>query len=302
MAIAGAAFLIYKYWEPIKAFFLGLWAQVQAGFSSGLTGILGLITNFSPIGLFYSAFAAVMNYFNVELPTQFTGFGGMLIDGLVSGITGKLGAVKEAITGAGESTIGWFKEKLGIHSPSRVFAELGGYTMAGLEQGLTGNQGGPVEAVTSLSKQLTDAGAFTMTGPDQGLAGNQSGPIQGLANLSKQLTDSGMSPVAGLDQGLVDSGPIQGLANLNKQLTDASAFAVGAKAQDISIDNRPPLSAAPAPGQGAGATSQAGPIVINVHPAAGMDEQTLARLVAAEVAKIQRTSQARSRSALSDGE
>jgi hypothetical protein len=42
--------------------------------------------------------------------------------------------VKGAITGAGEATIGWFKEKLGIHSPSRVFAELGGFTMAGLHQ------------------------------------------------------------------------------------------------------------------------------------------------------------------------
>jgi TP901 family phage tail tape measure protein len=238
MAIAGAAFLIYKYWEPIKAFFLSLWAQVQAGFSSGLTGILGLITNFSPIGLFYSAFAAVMNYFNVELPTQFTGFGGMLIDGLISGITGKLGAVKEAITGAGESTIGWFKEKLGIHSPSRVFAELGGYTMAGLEQGLAGSQSGPLGAVKSLSQQLTEAGAFAMDGGAQGMT----------------------------------------------------------------MDNRPPLSAVPGGGQSAGASGQAGPIVINVHPAAGMDEQAIARLVAAEVAKIQRTSQARNRSSLSDGE
>lgn len=238
MAIAGAAFLIYTYWEPIKAFFLSLWTQIQAGFSSGLAGILGLIHNFSPIGLFYSAFAAVMNYFNVELPTQFTGFGGMLIDGLISGITGKLGAVKEAITGAGESTIGWFKEKLGIHSPSRVFAELGGYTMAGLEQGLAGSQSGPLGAVKSLSQQLTEAGAFAMDGG----------------------------------------------------------------AQSMTMDNRPPLSAAPGGGQSAGASGQAAPIVINVHPAAGMDEQTLARLVAAEVAKIQRTSQARSRSALSDGE
>lgn len=238
VAIAGAAFLIYRYWEPLKAFFLGLWTEIRAGFSGGLTGILGLITNFSPIGMFYSAFAAVMNYFGVELPTRFTGFGSMLIDGLVAGITGKLGAVKEAITGAGESTIGWFKEKLGIHSPSRVFAELGGFTMAGLEQGLSGNQGGPLGAVTSLSKQLTDAGAF----------------------------------------------------------------AIGASAQGMAIDNRPPLSAAPGGGQSAGANSQAVPIVINVHPAAGMNEQALAKLVAAEMAKIQRTNQARSRSALSDGE
>jgi TP901 family phage tail tape measure protein len=237
-AIAVAAYLIYKNWEPLKVFFASLWTEIKAGFSGGLTGILGLIVNFSPVGMFYRAFAAVMSYFGVELPTKFTSFGGMLIDGLVSGITSKLGAVKEAITGAGESTIGWFKEKLGIHSPSRVFAQLGGFTMAGLEQGLTGNQGGPLGAVANLSKQLTDAGAFAM----------------------------------------------------------------GAVAQGITMDNRPPLSAAPVRGAGAGTGAQAAPMIFNIHPAAGMDEQALARLVAAEVAKIQRSAQARNRSSLSDGE
>ncbi|MFI8380670.1 phage tail tape measure protein [Pseudomonas sp. NPDC079086] len=154
-ALGIAAYLIYKNWEPIKAFFLGLWAEIKAGFSGGLTGIAALILNFSPLGLFYRAFAAVMNYFGAEMPARFTDFGGMLLDGLVNGIQNKLGAVKEAITGAGDATIGWFKERLGIHSPSRVFAELGGFTMAGLEQGLLGSQGGPLGAVTTLAKQLT---------------------------------------------------------------------------------------------------------------------------------------------------
>jgi TP901 family phage tail tape measure protein len=246
-AIAAAAYLIYQNWEPIKTFFLGLWTEIKAGFSGGLTGILGLIANFSPIGIFYSAFAAVMNYFGVDLPTRFTDFGGMLLDGLVSGITNKLGAVKDAITGAGEATIGWFKEKLGIHSPSRVFAELGGFTMAGLEQGLVGSQGGPLAAVSALGKQLTTAGAFDLG-----------------ANAREMELSSG-----------------DGL-------------------QGMSIDNRPPLSAAPASARGAGQSSQPPAPIFNIYGAPGMDEQTLARLVAVEVAKIQRTSQARSRSALSD--
>lgn len=52
-AIAGAAFLVYKYWEPIKGFFLGLWDSVKGIFSGAIEGIktvlgwtpLGLITN-----------------------------------------------------------------------------------------------------------------------------------------------------------------------------------------------------------------------------------------------------------------
>ncbi|EOZ4774648.1 phage tail tape measure protein [Pseudomonas aeruginosa] len=166
-AIAGAAYLIYKNWEPIKAFFLGLWEEIKAGFNGGFAGIAALILNFSPLGLFYRAFAAVMNYFGVDMPAKFSDFGGMLLDGLVNGIKNKLGAVKDAISSVGDSTVGWFKEKLGIHSPSRVFAELGGFTMQGLEQGLVGGQGGPLGAVTAMAKQLAAAGAVTfgLSGP-----------------------------------------------------------------------------------------------------------------------------------------
>lgn len=160
MAIATAAYLIYKYWDPIKAYFLGLWAEVKEGFNGGFAGIAALILNFSPLGLFYRAFAGVMNYFGVEMPGKFSEFGTMLMQGMVRGITNGLGAVKGAITGAADSTVTWFKEKLGIHSPSRVFASLGGFTMAGLEQGLVKGQQGPLAAVTKMGKQLVAAGAI----------------------------------------------------------------------------------------------------------------------------------------------
>ena len=160
MAIAGAAYLIYKYWDPIKAYFLGLWEEVKAGFDGGFAGIAKLILDFSPLGLFYRAFAGVMNYFGVEMPGKFSEFGTMLMQGMVQGIKNGLTSVKETITGAADSTINLFKEKLGIHSPSRVFASLGGFTMAGLEQGLVKGQQGPLDAVTNMGKQLVAAGAI----------------------------------------------------------------------------------------------------------------------------------------------
>lgn len=171
--IAGGAYLIWKnwgtlgpkftaLWEGLKAGTLGLWDELKTGFSGGLAGIAATLVNFSPLGLFYRAFAGVLDWFGIELPGRFTEFGSMLLDGLVNGITGKLAAVKDAITGAASSAIGWFKETLGIHSPSRVFAELGGHTMDGLQQGIEKGEGGPLGAVGDISKRLAAAGALTL--------------------------------------------------------------------------------------------------------------------------------------------
>lgn len=161
-AIAGAAYLIYKNWDAVKTYFSSAWDEIKAGFSGGVKGILTVLTNFSPLGLVYQAFAGVMSYLGVDLPSRFTEFGGMIIDGLINGLTSGLGLLKDTMGRISDSTIGWFKEKLGIHSPSRVFAELGGFTMAGLTQGLEGGQKGPLAALTSMSKQLTAAGTLAL--------------------------------------------------------------------------------------------------------------------------------------------
>ncbi|MGK2833562.1 phage tail tape measure protein, partial [Ralstonia pseudosolanacearum] len=42
-AIAVAAYLIYRYWEPISAFFSGLWQQVKTAFDGGIAGVSALI-------------------------------------------------------------------------------------------------------------------------------------------------------------------------------------------------------------------------------------------------------------------
>ena len=142
---------------------VNVWTTIKTTFDQGLAGILQLIINFSPLGLFYQAFAGVMSYFGVELPGKFTEFGGMIVNGLVNGLKAGLGAVKSTISSIGDSSIGWFKEKLGIHSPSRVFAELGGFTMEGLTKGLEGGQKGPLNALSSMGKQLTAAGTLALT-------------------------------------------------------------------------------------------------------------------------------------------
>lgn len=161
-ALAGGAYLIYKNWDAVKNYFANAWTEIKAGFDGGIGGIITTLVNFSPLGLVYQAFAGVLSYLGIDLPSRFTEFGSMIVNGLVNGLTAGLGAVKDAISSIGDSSIGWFKEKLGIHSPSRVFAELGGFTMAGLTQGLEGGQKGPLNALTSMSKQLTAAGTLAL--------------------------------------------------------------------------------------------------------------------------------------------
>ncbi|MGX9777078.1 phage tail tape measure protein [Janthinobacterium aestuarii] len=157
--ITSSLSVINQCWEPVKTFFAGVWSQLKATCAGGLAGISALIINWSPVGVFYQAFAGVLSWFGIKLPAQFTEFGANILRGLVNGITGSMGAVKEAISNAGSSTIAWFKEKLGIRSPSRVFAQLGDYTMQGLAMGLDRSESAPIAKVSTLAQRLTQLGA-----------------------------------------------------------------------------------------------------------------------------------------------
>ncbi|MGO3029539.1 phage tail tape measure protein [Pseudomonas helleri] len=152
-AIALGAYLIYRYWEPIKGFFSGLWSEIKAGFNGGLAGIVGLIVNFSPAGLFYRAFAGVMSYFGVELPGKFSEFGGNIISGLISGISARLESAKETVVGIGTSIKGWFTETLGIQSPSRVFMGYGANISEGAAIGIASQSGLVRQAALGMADQ-----------------------------------------------------------------------------------------------------------------------------------------------------
>ncbi|EBH8909614.1 phage tail tape measure protein [Salmonella enterica] len=134
--IAGGAYLIYRNWGAISRWFSQRWEEVKTAFNGGVLGVSKLILNWSPLGLFYKAFAGVMKWFNIDLPSQFTEFGGHLIDGLVNGIKNKWESLKNTVTDMGDSVGGWFKEKLGIHSPSRVFMGFGSNISQGAAIGL----------------------------------------------------------------------------------------------------------------------------------------------------------------------
>lgn len=140
-AIAAVAFLVYKNWEPIKGFFVGIWSTIKTAFNGGIKGVSALIINWSPIGLFYMAFAKVLSWFGIDLPSKFTGFGGMIIDGLIKGIKAGFEKLKGLWATINSYMPSFMQRSMDIHSPSRVMAGLGGHIMGGLRLGL--HQGFP---------------------------------------------------------------------------------------------------------------------------------------------------------------
>ncbi|HWX02251.1 phage tail protein [Collimonas sp.] len=179
--IAVLAYLIYKNWEPLKAFFNdlwdgiterfnrvweaiktfagGLWADVKTAFDGGIGGVSALIMNWSPLGLFYKAFAGVMSWFGIELPGTFTEFGANIIQGLVNGITSGFGFLKDKIKQLGAMVGITFAKEQEIHSPSRVFSRFGGFITEGLALGIENGQDAPINQVSGLAKRLTQLGA-----------------------------------------------------------------------------------------------------------------------------------------------
>lgn len=248
--VLGATLLIAN-WGRVAPFFLGLWAEIKQGFAGGIGGIAATILNFSPLGLFYRAFAGVLGWFGVELPGKFSEFGGNLVQGLINGFTSMFPNLTASIGGMAESVIGTFKNLLGIHSPSRVFAELGGHTMDGLAVGLEQGQGNPFAAMEGVGQGLADAGGSALAS-----AGN---PFAALAGME--------------------------------------AGGSAALAADVPLDSRPPLAArAPASAAAGGGNTYN----VNINAAAGMDPAAIARMVRAELERLEREKGARARSSLFD--
>ncbi|CDF98060.1 phage tail tape measure protein [Avibacterium paragallinarum] len=193
-AITVAAYLIYDNWEPISAWFSNLWTKVTgyfqnfcnwvqgiwtratewvssawAGvsdyfgqlwnnitnfFNSGIGNITATILNWSPLGLFHQVFSTVLSWFGIDIPSKFSEFGKNMIDGLVGGIRNAWEGAKEIVSGLGNGIKGWFAEKLGIHSPSRVFKGYGVNVVEGLAIGMDKAQPLATQASQNLSSAV----------------------------------------------------------------------------------------------------------------------------------------------------
>ncbi|NLX17561.1 MAG: phage tail tape measure protein, partial [Ramlibacter sp.] len=131
--IAAAAVYIWANWETLGPKLIGLWNRI----SSYIRTVVSNITTW---------FAG--------LPAALREMGAQMIDGLINGITSRLAALRETIVGAASKAAAWFKQKMDINSPSRVFHQFGVYTMQGLAQGIQSSDNEPIRAMSAMARNI----------------------------------------------------------------------------------------------------------------------------------------------------
>ena len=94
---------------------------------------------------------------------DFKDAGKNIIGGLISGIKEKASDLADSAVNAAKSAVKGVKDFLGIHSPSRVFAEIGRYTDEGFVKGIKTYAGRVSDATTSMGKGAVSAMSNTLS-------------------------------------------------------------------------------------------------------------------------------------------
>ena len=247
--IAGAAFLIYKYWAPLKAFFVGFWQGFSGGIGesmSGIKSVLSMLWKFAPIRLVFEGialvatwlwnglkklavpiestaaglekagnlgamFGTILSNLTMLLPnaiSAFASWGNNLVDGIISGITGRLGDLKKSVTDMGANVSNWFKDKLGINSPSKVFANFGVNTMEGYERGLQRSEAKPLQKLDGFIEQLRGLGTgVVLSAAATGAIATPALPKQSsIANISSGIKLDTREPLSTREQNITVAG------------------------------------------------------------------------------------------------
>ncbi|MFJ3035570.1 tape measure protein [Curtobacterium pusillum] len=130
-------------WNSIRAVISTVWNGVVSGVTSGISKVIGVVATIQSKIL--AALAGAGSWL--------LSVGKNIITGLVNGISGAAGQVTEKMKSIAQGAISTVKNFLGIHSPSRVMAQLGGYVAQGLANGIKSGSSG----VASASRSMTNA-------------------------------------------------------------------------------------------------------------------------------------------------
>ncbi|MCT3574106.1 tape measure protein [Levilactobacillus brevis] len=127
--------------------FVSAVSQLVSGVTSGMAQVASAVRN----GIQQAVSAA--QSFGGALVSA----GVNLIQGLINGIKSMIGSAVAAVKNVASSVVNAAKGALGIHSPSKVFAELGMYTVAGFANGISDNAGMATRQTESIANNVIGA-------------------------------------------------------------------------------------------------------------------------------------------------
>ena len=87
--------------------------------------------------------------------SEWVSVGENLVSGFIRGVGNKAEELKNTVANLINSLPATARKLLGIHSPSKVFAEIGGYTIAGFVSGIVSKSSDAMGTIKSIGTQAT---------------------------------------------------------------------------------------------------------------------------------------------------
>ena len=282
-AIAAAALLIYKFWNPIKAFFGGFWD----GLKSGLAPVL---EKFQPLGTAFSVVVgwiekAVKWFTDLLSPVQSTkedldaaaSAGKKFGEWIAAGIDFALKPLQLLMDG-----IKWVIDNMpGIQAGAKIVENA---------KQSRNEETNKVIKSGSITERTLDALSDSNMYSSGGYTGN-GGKYEpmGIVHGGEYVMTKEATSRLGINT--------LNALNYGKQALIAGGLGISvATAAPVQVDTRAPISARPMMTQ----TSQPMSVNITINAAQGMDERAIAQQVAKEIQRIENQRQARARSSMWD--
>ncbi|PPB90517.1 phage tail tape measure protein [Acinetobacter baumannii] len=123
-------------WENIKLVTSVVWSGIKSVVTTAWDNLISAITNSPLFQRIVDGWTKIFDYLG-SLKNKMLSIGKNIIDGLVNGIQSGFDGLKTTWAKINNYMPSFMKQRMDIHSPSRVMAELGGHVVGGIGMGLT---------------------------------------------------------------------------------------------------------------------------------------------------------------------
>ena len=132
---------------------------VAEGLLNGITDKLKNIAAWVQNNIFMPVMNAVKKAFGIagNVASRFLEIGSALVAGVKNGISNAWGAFKQWVERKFSGIIDGVKSVFGIHSPSKVFAQIGEYLMAGLTEGIDDEKATVLRSIADIAAGADNA-------------------------------------------------------------------------------------------------------------------------------------------------